>query len=218
VWGHEDEPRPDAPFLCAVSEGDKSLWVLGVPAPADVHGLLERHAGIAVPIDLGIGAYVLDLQTGEILVERETQKLLADPKQATRERVAREALAAHDIRGAYRELSKRGWQDYSDLGGYCVARMQDDDDRGFEVTATACVSEDYQTLLLSLAGYYLDSVWPVKVLERRGEAGRDLLVGDWEITEQYGRGKIVIALDSWNFDRVPTPREAARLLNGRGDA
>ena len=138
----------------------------------------------------------------------------ADPKEMkmnARDRVAQEALAAYDIKEAYRQLGEKGWQDYTGQDGNYVARIVQDDGREVEVTARVYLSEDYGTVILALAGYYPDAVRRAWVLGPWSEAGRDRLIGDWVITEHYGRDRALVSLASDNagFDGAPTPREAS---------
>lgn len=71
--------EPGTPWLCDVGATPpdaekKALWLYGIPRPEEVPALLERHADI---LSVGVGDYVLDLASGEIILSNVAQQLQA---------------------------------------------------------------------------------------------------------------------------------------------
>lgn len=79
VWDEVEGARPDAPLTCEVMDEEKALHVLGVPAPGEVPGLLGHYADITESLHDGPRKYRVNLETGEVLTEREVERLLRTP-------------------------------------------------------------------------------------------------------------------------------------------
>ena len=64
------------PPSCEVTDmnTEMSLWVVGVPDAAQVGRLMEEHEEILVHTALGVGDYVLDLESGEVVPECEANR------------------------------------------------------------------------------------------------------------------------------------------------
>ncbi len=191
---------PDAPrkALCRVDDWTREendmipyLWVVGLPSPEDAPALFARYPEATGCNDAGeIGDRILDLATGEVVAEKEAQKLVESPIPGMIQ-AAKDAIAERE--GLFRQIVAAGWDPvYSGFSLHVSlhANFQVEEANVYSVIAGGEGSEPNSSLYLriSLMGSVIHQIH----------------------AEDPGHG-IEIPIADWTTDpdiAIPTPDEA----------